>query len=147
LFHRGRLARSDELTMKENQIQMMAVCGLDCGPCEIRLAPFDPKAAQSVVTWFKKMGWLKESEGIAQVIERKMYCSGCRGDRSIHWSPDCVLLRCCVDERGLEHCGQCAELFICERLDAFASGGSPHHKEAVEYLRQTFQDRNNEKAG
>ena len=28
--------------MKENQIQMMAVCGLDCGACKIRLAPFQP---------------------------------------------------------------------------------------------------------
>jgi hypothetical protein len=43
--------------MKENQTQMMAVCGLDCGACEIRRAPFDSEAARSVVAWFKEMGW------------------------------------------------------------------------------------------
>lgn len=81
------------------------------------------------------MGWLEEGEGIAEVIKRGMYCKGCRGDRSIHWSPECPLLICCVDENGLEHCAQCDE-FICDKLEAFANDGSPSHKEAVEQLKQ-----------
>ncbi|MBC7249197.1 MAG: DUF3795 domain-containing protein [Anaerolineae bacterium] len=115
---------------------MMAVCGLDCGSCDIRRAPFDPEAARSVVTWFKERGWLEEHEGIEQVIARKMYCNGCRGDRTVHWSPDCVLLKCCVDERGLEHCGQCPDFVTCERIEAFANDGHRHHQEAVERLRR-----------
>lgn len=114
---------------------MMAVCGLDCAVCEIRRAPDDPEATRSVVAWFHEMGWLEQGEGIADVIERGMYCKGCRGDRSIHWSPECPILICCVDEKGLEHCAQCEE-FVCARLEAFANDGSPRHKEAVERLRQ-----------
>ncbi len=50
---------------------MIAVCGLNCGTCDIRRAPKDPEAAQSVVTWFKKEGWLNENEGIVEVIENR----------------------------------------------------------------------------
>lgn len=121
--------------MGQNQPQMMAVCGLDCGACDIRLVPIDQDAARRVVAWFHKMAWLEEDEGVAEIIERGMYCFGCRGDRSVHWTPDCPLLICCVDERGLEHCAQCDE-FVCEKLEAFASDGQQSHKEAVERLKQ-----------
>ncbi len=122
--------------MEEVPMPMMAVCGLDCGSCDIRRAPFDPHAAQSVVKWFKERGWLDKHEDIEQVIARKMYCNGCRGDRTVHWSPDCVLLKCCVDQRGLEYCGQCPDFFVCERIEAFANDGHQHHREAVERLRR-----------
>jgi len=115
--------------------EMMAVCGLDCGSCEIRLAPNDGEAARVVVAWFQEMDWLGESEGMAEVIERGMYCTGCRGDRSHHWAPECPLLKCCVDERGLDHCAQCED-FVCDRLASFADDGQTHHTEAVERLRQ-----------
>ena len=78
----------------------LAACGLDCGPCEIRLAPEDEAAARVVVDWFRSQGWLAEGEGMAQVLERKMYCTGCLGSRETHWSADCWILHCCVDERG-----------------------------------------------
>ncbi len=127
--------------MKDTQvsISMMAVCGLDCGSCDIRLLPFDPAAAQRIVAWFRERGWLREDEGVSEVIERKMYCMGCRGDRTVHWSPDCALLKCCVDERHLEHCGQCAELFTCERLEAFANEHQ-RYREAVDRLRMMVGD-------
>jgi hypothetical protein len=121
--------------MENSQAQMMAVCGLDCGTCEIRLAPVNPDAAEVVVHWFREMGWLEEGEGIAEVIERGMVCTGCREDRSLHWSPDCPLLICCVDEQHLEHCAQCEE-FLCEKLEAFANDGQAHHKAAVERLKR-----------
>jgi hypothetical protein len=69
-----------------------------------------------------------------------MYCKGCREDRSLHWSPECPLLICCVDERHLEHCAQCED-FLCEKLEAFAGDGQPHHKEAVERLSRIAQSR------
>jgi hypothetical protein len=68
-------------------------------------------------------------------VERGMYCKGCREDRSLHWSPDCPLLTCCVDEKHLEHCAQCAE-FVCEKLEAFANDGQAHHRDAVERLKR-----------
>jgi len=120
--------------MEEKQPEMMAVCGLDCGTCDIRLVPTNPEVAQRVVAWFHQMGWLEEDEGIVEIIERGMYCQGCREDRSVHWSPDCPLLICCVDEKGLEHCAQCED-FACEKLEAFAEE-SKSHQEAVEQLRR-----------
>ena len=117
-----------------NEIEMMAVCGLDCETCDIRLVPIDPDAAQRVVAWFHEMAWLKENEGVAEIIEREMHCRGCREDRSLHWSPECPLLICCVDEKSLEHCAQCDE-FVCEKLEAFASD-SEAHREAVERLKE-----------
>lgn len=94
---------------------MMAACGLDCGSCEIRRAPTDPAAAKAVLDWFRSQGWLARGEGMRQVIERKMYCSGCLGDREIHWSRDCWILACCVDRRGHSNCSEC-ELFPCSHL-------------------------------
>ncbi len=98
---------------------MMAACGLDCGTCEIRLAPADPAAATAVIDWFGRQGWLSEGEGMPEVIERKMYCTGCLGDRDTHWSADCWILACCVDRRGLSNCSEC-EVFACHRLVEWA---------------------------
>ncbi|MGC9347393.1 MAG: DUF3795 domain-containing protein [Anaerolineae bacterium] len=119
-------------------VEMLAACGLDCGPCPIRLIPSDAEAAETAISWFKEMGWLKESEGVPEAVERGMYCKGCRGDRSVHWSPDCEIMLCCVDKKHLEHCGQCAELMSCEKLGTFANDGHAHHREAVERLRRMF---------
>ncbi|MGC1122137.1 MAG: DUF3795 domain-containing protein [Candidatus Methanofastidiosia archaeon] len=69
--------------------EMIAVCGLDCEPCDIRRVPFDSEAAERIAKWFRTQGWIKENEGIGEVISRKMYCKGCRGDRLVHWSPEC----------------------------------------------------------
>jgi hypothetical protein len=114
---------------------MMAACGLDCGACDIRRAPTDPEAAQRIVAWFHKMEWLEADEGIAEIIERGMVCQGCRGDRSLHWSPDCPLLICCVDKKHLEHCARCDE-FVCAKLQAFASDGLQRRRDAVERLKR-----------
>ena len=118
--------------------EMLAACGLDCGPCPIRRIPFDPEAAAKMVGWFREMGWLKEAEGVAEVIERGMYCKGCQGDRSVHWTDNCTIMLCCVDEKHKQHCGECAELMSCDKLEAFASDEHVHHQEAVNRLRQRF---------
>lgn len=93
----------------------IAACGLDCQSCEIRLAPTDPAAARVVIAWFREQGWITEREGMKQVIEQKMYCTGCLGDRQTHWSNDCWILKCCVDQRGFTNCSLCEE-FPCDKL-------------------------------
>lgn len=100
--------------------RLMAACGLDCGTCEIRLAPKDPAAAKTVVDWFRLQGWLSAAEGMSEVIERKMYCTGCLGNRDTHWSADCWILVCCVDQQGLSNCSEC-QAFACDRLVDWAS--------------------------
>lgn len=120
---------------EEARGRIIAVCGLDCTECDMRLAPTDPEAAKRVVAWFREMGWLEDDEGLDEVLERSMYCKGCRGDRSVHWSPDCWILQCCVDERGLSHCYQC-DIFPCQRLTERAEE-SQRYTEALERLRDT----------
>lgn len=118
--------------------EMIAVCGLDCGYCDIRRAPTDPEAAERIVAWFRKEGWLKENEGINEVVKRSMYCKGCRGDRSVHWSPDCWILKCCVDEKGHEFCFECST-FPCERLMERAEK-SDHYDQALGRLKQMKEE-------
>lgn len=112
----------------------IAACGLNCETCEIRLAPFDTQAAEVVIKWFKSQGWLSGEEGMPEVIERKMYCKGCLGDREIHWSPDCWILSCCVDQHGLSNCSECPD-FPCDRLIEWSTQDKSY-QEALERLRQ-----------
>lgn len=124
--------------MAQSDAEMLAACGLDCDPCPIRRVPFDAEAAEKMVAWFRQMSWLEEAEDVAEAVERGMYCNGCQGDRSVHWSDNCEILLCCVDEKHQQHCGECQELMSCDKLEAFASGGDTHHKEAVDRLRERF---------
>ena len=114
--------------------EMMAACGLDCKGCAIRRAPEDPEAAEELIRWLKALKLLAPGEGLAEVIEKKMYCRGCLADRSLHWSPDCWILICCVDTRGHENCSQCEE-FPCRRLEEWA-GGDEGYGKALEKLKR-----------
>lgn len=113
---------------------MIATYGLDCESCEIMLAPTDPDGAKVVVDWFKREGWLLDSEGMTQAIERKMYCTGCLGNRYTHWSPDCWILQYCVDQRGHSTCSEC-EAFPCEHPVDWAQQNDGY-KAALARLRQ-----------
>lgn len=113
-------------------VDWMAACGLNCETCEIRLAPSDPHAAEVVMTWFKGEGWLAVDEGMPEVIERKMYCTGCLGSRDTHWSGDCWILDCCVDQHELTNCSQCRD-FPCQRLVAW-SKQNDSYQQALENL-------------
>lgn len=86
----------------------IAACGLDCSQCEIFKADNDPEIAQGVADWFKK-------EKNIDIEVADIHCDGCRGKRIEHWSPDCWILKCCVDEKKLENCSSCDE-FPCEKL-------------------------------
>ncbi len=105
--------------------EWMAACGLDCESCSIRRIPFDDAALEECTAWFREMGWLKAGEGKAEILDRGMYCNGCRGDRTVHWSVDdegrvsCGILECCVDRKGLSYCSECSE-FPCERMTAWS---------------------------
>ena len=98
----------------EKKPEMIAVCGLDCGPCDMREASDDPKLAKEIVEWFER----ERNEGLK--IE-DIHCRGCKGDREEHWAPDCWILQCCVDEKGLEFCSDCGD-FPCDRLEKWATG-------------------------
>ena len=114
---------------------MIAVCGLDCGPCPIRKAPYDSESAKSIVAWFRKEGWLKENEGIEEVLKKGMYCKGCREDRSVHWSADCWILKCCVDDKEHKFCHEC-NVFPCDQLSEWAQQNDSYGK-ALDRLKES----------
>ncbi len=107
--------------------QLIAACGLNCSECDIFRAPNNPEIAQEIVDWFKK-------EKDTEVKIEDIRCLGCKGDRKKHWSPDCWILECCVDKKGLEFCNQCAD-FPCKKLDQWAKG-SKGYEEALSRLKE-----------
>ncbi len=88
--------------------QMIAACGIECFKYDMFQASNDPKIAQHIADWFKK-------ERNEEVKPENIHCSGCRGDRAKHWSPDCWVLKCSVDDKGLEFCNECTK-FPCAKL-------------------------------
>ncbi len=118
--------------MAQSEERMIAACGLDCTDCSLRKVRSDAVAADSVVAWFRRRGWLNADEGVVELLARHMACQGCLGDRAEHWSADCGILHCCVDEKGLISCSACDQ-FVCQRLmDWSAKDG--RYKEALARL-------------
>ena len=99
--------------MSEKRAGMIAPCGLDCGECDIRRAKHEPDTMREILEWFAK-------ERGVELKPEQVDCQGCLGDRSAHWSPDCDILACSVDRRGLKSCSECGE-FPCARLETWAS--------------------------
>ena len=75
----------------------------------------DLKTAEKWVGQFREWKVIKEDEGAEEIMAKGPYCKGCRGDRSRHWSAECWILKCCVDDKGLSNCSQCGE-FPCVKL-------------------------------
>jgi len=117
--------RGTMMEMEKNQL--IAVCGLNCRECQIFQASDNLEIAKAIADWFKK-------ERDIEVKIEDIRCEGCKGDRPKHWSPDCQILKCCVDEKGLQFCFQCKD-FPCEMLTEWAKGGE-RYREAIEQLKR-----------
>lgn len=87
-------------------------CGLDCSACDIFLARENREIAGNITQWIKEN---YDPDCTADMI----HCAGCPGDRNDHWTPDCWILKCCVDEHELRYCFSCVE-FPCEKLSDWA---------------------------
>ena len=113
--------------MSHSSGKIMAACGLICNDCPIFQASDDPRIAGSISKWFK------ENQNI-DIKPEQIGCSGCLGNREKHWSPECWILKCCVDDRGLDNCSQCDE-FPCDRLNKWA-GENDKYAEAITRLKE-----------
>ena len=80
----------------QNQ-SMIAPCGLDCSHCPIFIAAQDPEAAERLAQDWHSSGHPNAEPGWFR-------CQGCRGDRSVCWSEDCGVYKCCVDGKSLGFC-------------------------------------------
>lgn len=109
-----------------------AVCGLLCGDCPIYRSTFDTNAADLLLGWFKEMNVVGRNDGVEELMACGPYCKGCLGPRSTHWSPECSLLNCCVDQKGLTSCHLCDE-FPCSDLKHW-SAQDDKYADAYAYL-------------
>ena len=108
--------------MEKSRRWWLACCGLDCGQCSIHL-----RTNEELDYWQQK-----------SVDLNLIRCDGCRSAREgHHWSPECKILACCLDERGLDFCAQCSD-FPCPIIEDFVEGVE-HHARAVETLRKMKQ--------
>jgi hypothetical protein len=105
--------------------RMIAACGLVCDDCEIMKATDDEGLATRIAQWFKR-------ELNEEVDPEQIMCAGCTGDRDLHWSPDCWILLCCVDQKRLDFCYECSE-FPCAKLQEWAKENEGYG-EALERL-------------
>ena len=109
---------------------MIAPCGIDCSKCSIFIAANDPEAAKRLAEEWRA--------GIQKDAKPEWFkCQGCRGDRSLRWSPDCELEECCTVEKGLKLCSECDE-FPCPLLREWAAQYD-HHREGLDYLKTLRQ--------
>lgn len=102
--------------------RLLAACGLYCGACYHYRASF-PESQHLLREEFRGH---RPLEGYT--------CRGCRSDR-LYIHPGCVEcpIRACADEKGLVHCGECADL-PCARLLTFQNDGRVHHLSILEQL-------------
>lgn len=111
----------------------ISVCGIICNSCPLLNLPYDEASGKEVLEWFQSEGWYRDEQTVSEIINNGDYCEGCRSDRAkIHWSPDCPLLICCIDERNLDNCSECRD-FPCKEYKKWMEQGS-HHKKAYENL-------------
>jgi hypothetical protein len=112
----------------------IAACGIDCSTCPFPHIHESLENAQKWVGQFREWKVIKQDEGAEEIMSKGPFCMGCRGDRSRHWSANCQILKCCVDEKGLNNCSQCGE-FPCEKLVEW-SRKRPQHARALARLKK-----------
>jgi hypothetical protein len=116
----------------------ISACGLNCRACDILLMPDNPEILQRMLGWFRREKWIGESEGIKEVIAKKMYWKGC-GDKEVFWGGDCEVAKCCKNTKNLSDCSECSD-FPCEKYNKWLGSSPPgqgeKYKEACKYLQR-----------
>jgi hypothetical protein len=123
--------------MNQNKV---AACGLICEQCSIYRIPFDQTAAQEMRQWFIKNGWIEDTVSLEEFISQGPYCTGCHGSLETHWSPDCTIRHCCIEEKDLINCSHCTE-FPCDKLQSWAQTDEAY-SEAIDRLEKMKRETN-----
>ena len=107
--------------------EYVAVCGLDCGTCEARLATVreDEALRRKVAREWSELNGVEITPGMIN-------CTGCRiaGAKTPFCESLCPIRQCAMG-RGMETCGGCGEMETCEKLKMITA----HNREALERLR------------
>ncbi len=95
-------------------VSELGACGINCGNCDIRLAPGNKEIAGRLAKGFSEKGIIPDA------TPYMFRCGGCRGDKENHWSANCWILKCCVDEKGYDNCSRCSD-FPCSKLEEWST--------------------------
>ena len=113
--------------------RMTAICGLDCGTCDARLATVarDEAAKARVAAEWRKMFHSDE------INEAFVTCEGCHSGGVLSGYCTQCPIRACAGSKGLPNCGHCDELDTCATYGATFKEGS-EAKEALKAIRATL---------
>lgn len=111
--------------------QMIAVCGLDCGPCEARIAT----QADDVLEKQRIAAKWREEYGSPDIDENYVSCDGCLSGSVVicGWCRRCPM-RLCGISRGVATCAHCTEYEACETLAGFVKM-APDTKQRLDKIR------------
>ncbi len=109
---------------------LVAVCGLYCGACEMYRADHDNNEVklQNIAKRIAaRMG--------GQLSADDLRCDGCLGKGCLTpWCGKCEIRSCERLQSGKTRCSDCEE-FPCARISDFSNDGMLHHVEVLENLR------------
>lgn len=108
--------------------KLIAYCGLDCEKCDARIATLNNDNAlreKTAKLWSKLNG--------VTITADMINCMGCHVDgvKTLFCSEMCKVRKCAV-EKGIETCGECPDMELCQIVGAVLSNNS----EALENLKK-----------
>lgn len=109
--------------MKEKvEDKLIAYCGINCGRCDIYLAPSNPKISRELARAF---------EGAWQDVKPEDFsCKTCRSSINDCWTTECWIRYCCSKEKNLNYCYECTE-FPCSNLEKWALKSKRYKKALI----------------
>jgi hypothetical protein len=119
---------------EESKLQIIAYCGINCGECNIYLAPNNPQIAVKLVELFNGK-WEK-------VKAEDFHCETCRKLVDKCWTEECWIRNCC-QEKKLEYCFECEE-FPCYKLKEW-SRTNKRYKQAFQTLKNMKKQKKRKK--
>ena len=120
---------SDAKTQREALImkEFIAYCGLDCETCDARLATVnnDEKLRENVAQLWSELNGVP-------ITPEMIHCAGCRidGVKTPYCDSLCPIRQCALG-RKVQTCGDCSEMYTCEKLAAITK----NNEEALRNLR------------
>ena len=90
--------------------KLISCCGLNCETCEARIATVqnDDNLRKATAEKWQKM------YNAASLTPDSINCTGCRMEGPKFEHCETCKIRLCVNEKGYETCGDCAEMSTCD---------------------------------
>ncbi len=102
------------INYKEFNVNNLSLCGIPCyEDCPIYNTDTNKKDAASVLNWFKENNWIDQHITLKEFMSLGKQCHGCKEITKKHWSSNCKILNCNIDQNT--KCTSCTT-YPCEIL-------------------------------